>query len=136
VKVGDPVTETSPAFSHSFRGQVQYVGAFVDPTTRTTPVRIVTQNPGGVLKKDLFVEADILTGARKNILVVPVSAVLHDAQNEPMVYIATKTNEFAQRLVTVGVQQGNDVEITSGIKPGESVVAQGSLFVQFALTAK
>jgi cobalt-zinc-cadmium efflux system membrane fusion protein len=123
-------------FSHTFRGQVQYVGAFVDPTTRTTPVRIVTQNPEGLLKKDLFVEADILTGGRRDILVVPVSAVLHDPQNEPMVYVAEQPDKFAQRLVTVGVQQGDEVEITSGLKPGENVVAQGSLFVQFALTAK
>jgi cobalt-zinc-cadmium efflux system membrane fusion protein len=136
VRTGDPVTETSPAFSHSFQGQVQYVGAFVDPTTRTTLVRIVTQNPAGLLKKDLFVEADILTGARKNLMVVPVSAVLHDAQNEPMVYVAVQPNKFAQRLVSVGMQQGNEVEITGGLKPDESVVAQGSLFVQFALSAK
>jgi cobalt-zinc-cadmium efflux system membrane fusion protein len=136
VKVGDAVTENSPAFSHSFRGQVQYIGASVDPATRTTPVRIVTQNPAGLLKKDLFVEADILTGARKDILVVPVSAVLHDAQNEPMVYVASQANKFAQRLVTTGMKQGNEVEITGGLKLGESVVAQGSLFVQFALSAK
>jgi cobalt-zinc-cadmium efflux system membrane fusion protein len=136
VKVGDSVTETSPAFSHSFRGQVQYVGAFVDPTTRTTPVRIVTQNQQDLLKKDLFVEANILTGARKNVLVVPVSAVLHDAQNEPMVYVVVRPNQFGQRLVTIGAQQGDEVEITGGLKLGESVVAQGSLFVQFALSAK
>jgi membrane fusion protein, heavy metal efflux system len=85
VKVGDAVTESSPVFSHSFRGQVQYVGAAVDPNTRTTPVRIVTQNPEGLLKKDLYVEADVRTGPRRDILVVPVSAVLHDADNQPMV---------------------------------------------------
>jgi cobalt-zinc-cadmium efflux system membrane fusion protein len=136
VKVGDSVTETSPAFSHSFSGRVQYLGAFVDPTTRTTPVRIVTQNQGGLLKKDLFVEADIRTGARRDILVVPVSAVLHDAQNEPMVYIQVQPDRFAQRLVTVGVQQGNEMEITNGLKEGDNVVSQGSLFVQFALSAK
>ena len=38
--------------------------------------------------------------------------------------------------VTVGVQQGGEVEITSGLKEGDRVVAQGSLFVQFALSAK
>ncbi len=136
VKVGDPVTQTNPAFPHSFRGQVQYIGAFVDPATRTTPVRIVTQNPGGLLKKDLFVEADIQTGARKNILVVPLSAVMHDAQNEPLVYVEAQPAKFAQRLVGVGAQQGNDVEITSGLKEGENVVTQGTVFVQFALNAK
>ena len=136
VKVGDSVAETNPAFAHSFRGQVQYLGAFVDPATRTTPVRIVTQNPAGLLKKDQWVEAQILTGNRKNVLVVPVSALLHDAQNEPMVYVAVQPGQFAQRLVAIGVQQGNEVEIASGLKEGESVVAEGSLFVQFALSAK
>jgi cobalt-zinc-cadmium efflux system membrane fusion protein len=136
VKVGDSVTESSPAFPHSFRGQVQYIGAFVDPATRTTPVRIVTENPAGLLKKDLFVEAEIRTGARKDILVVPVSAVLHDAQNEPIVYVEAQPGKFAQRLVTVGVQQGDEVEIASGLQLGENVVTQGSLFVQFALSAK
>jgi cobalt-zinc-cadmium efflux system membrane fusion protein len=136
VKAGDPVTETNPAFPHSFRGQVQYIGAFVDPATRTTPVRIVTANPGGLLKKDLFVEADIQTGARKDILVVPLSAVLHDAQNEPMVYVEVQPAKFAQRLVGIGAQQGNEFEITSGLNEGENVVTQGTVFVQFALNAK
>jgi len=67
---------------------------------------------------------------------VPVSAVLHDAQNEPMVYIQVQPDKFAQRLVTVGVQQGNEMEITNGLKAGDNVVSQGSLFVQFALSAK
>lgn len=136
VKVGDAVTETSPVFAHSFRGQVQYVGAAVDPNTRTTPVRIVTQNPEGLLKKDLYVEADVRTGARRDILVVPVSAVLHDADNQPMVYVEAQPGKFAQRLVTVGGQQGNEIEITSGLNLGENVVTQGSIFVQFALSAK
>jgi cobalt-zinc-cadmium efflux system membrane fusion protein len=136
VKAGDPVIESSPTINHTFNGHVQYVGAFVDPATRTTPVRIVTQNPDGLLKKDLFVEANIRTGARRNILVAPVSAVLHDAQNEPMVYLEMQPNQFGQRLVTVGTQQGSEVEITSGLKEGDRVVAQGSLFVQFALSAK
>jgi cobalt-zinc-cadmium efflux system membrane fusion protein len=136
VKVGDAVTETSPTIAHSFRGQVQYIGAFVDPNTRTTPVRIVTQNPNGLLKKDLFVTADIQTGVRKNVLVVPVSAVLHDAQNEPIVYVEVQPGKFGQRLVTIGSQQDDEMEITTGVNEGERVVSQGSLFVQFALSAK
>ena len=136
VKVGDPVSESNPAFPRAFRGRVQYVGASVDPNTRTTPVRIVTQNPDGLLKKDLFVEADVQTGARRGILVVPTSAVLHDAQNEPIVYLEVQPGKFAQRLVTVGVQQGDEVEISGGLADGDRVVADGSLFVQFALSAK
>src|SRR3984885_3033461 len=43
VRVGDPVTETNPSSQRVFHGTLGYVGAFVDPATRTTPVRIVTQ---------------------------------------------------------------------------------------------
>ena len=135
MRVGDPVTETNSALGRSFRGEVQYVGSYLDPATRTTPVRIVTHNPDGLLKKDMFVDATIVAGARSNLLVVPVSAVLHDAQNEPIVYVEAEPGKFAQRLVQVGEQRDNQVEIRSGLKPDERVVAEGSLFVQFAMTA-
>ena len=134
VRPGDPVEQTNPALARSFSGKVAYIGAFVDPATRTTPVRIVTGNREGLLKKDMFVNAAIRTGARNNILVVPVSAVLHDAQNEPMVYVEVEPGKFAQRLVTVGTEQDNGVEIRSGLQEGEKVVSEGSLFIQFALT--
>jgi membrane fusion protein, heavy metal efflux system len=136
VHSGDPVEETNPAFSRSFRGEVSYVGASVDPATRTTPVRIVTHNPEGLLKKDMFVDAAIRTATRSNMLVVPVAALLHDEQNEPMVYVEASPGKYAKRLVQVGEQRNDQVEIRSGLQFGERVVSDGSLFVQFALTAQ
>ncbi len=62
VRMGDAVDETNPSFPGTFRGKIAYIGSFVDPDTRTTPVRIVTQNPAGLLKKDMFVDAVIHTG--------------------------------------------------------------------------
>ena len=132
VRVGDPVVESNPASDRTFRGIVNYVGAFVDPTTRTTPVRIVTQNPDGLLKKDMFVEAVISTSTRSNILAVPVAAVLRDDKNEPIVYVEAQQGKFAQRPVTIGMQQDGMIAITSGLQKGERVLADGSLFVQFA----
>jgi len=136
VRPGDPVEEANPAFARSFRGEVAYVGASMDPATRTTPVRIVTRNPEGLLKKDMFVDLSIRTGVRTNVLVVPVSAVLHDEQNEPIVYVETEPGKFAKRLVQVNDQRDGMVEIRSGLKPVERVISDGSLFVQFALSAQ
>jgi multidrug efflux pump subunit AcrA (membrane-fusion protein) len=104
----------------------------VDPATRTTAVRIVTSNPGGLLKKDMFVDAVIHTSRRNDILVVPVAAVLRDDKNEPIVYVQAEPGKFAQRSVTIGPQQDGLVEIASGLREGENVVADGSLFLQFA----
>jgi cobalt-zinc-cadmium efflux system membrane fusion protein len=134
VHVGDPVEEYNAAFGGRFQGRVGYIGAFVDPATRTTPVRIVTQNPRGLLKKDMFVEATIRTGSRDHLLVVPVAAVLRDDKNEPMVYVQVDPGRFARRPVTTAGQRDGMVAITSGLQDGDQVVADGSLFLQFAST--
>jgi cobalt-zinc-cadmium efflux system membrane fusion protein len=134
VRVGDSVEETNPSFDGNFRGTVAYIGAFVDPATRTTPVRIVTQNPKGVLKKDMFVEAVIGASAQSNVMAVPVSAVLRDDKNEPMVYVQVEPGKFAQRPVTIGTQQNGMVAIAGGLTDRDNVVSDGSLFIQFAST--
>ena len=90
VRVGDVVEETNSSFPRTFHGVVAYMGAMVDPDTRTTPVRILTRNPGELLKKDMYLEAVIHTRTEKNILTVPVSAVLHDSENEPFVYVEAR----------------------------------------------
>jgi cobalt-zinc-cadmium efflux system membrane fusion protein len=132
VHVGDAVEETNRAADRNFRGVVNLVGAFVDPATRTTPVRIVTQNPEGLLKKDMFVEAAIRTGSQANVLAVPAASVLRDDKNEPIVYVQVEPGKFAQRSVTIGGLQDGMIAITAGLQRGESVLADGSLFVQFA----
>ncbi|HLK63645.1 MAG TPA: efflux RND transporter periplasmic adaptor subunit [Bryobacteraceae bacterium] len=136
VRSGDPVDETNPSFDRSFRGTVSYIGSFVDPNTRTTPVRIITQNPGGLLKKDMFVDAVVHTGNRARTLVVPVSAVLRDDKNEPIVFVEAQPGKFAQRSVTISGQQDGLIAVTSGLQEGETVVSDGSLFLQFANTIK
>ena len=132
VRLGDTVEESNPAFAQKFHGVLSYIGSMVDAATRTTPVRIVTENPGGLLKKDSFIEAVIHTRTQKNVLTVPVSAVLHNEQNEPFVYVEMQPGKFAQRLITVGAQQNDQQEIVSGLKPGDNVVSEGSVFLQFA----
>jgi cobalt-zinc-cadmium efflux system membrane fusion protein len=132
MKVGDEVEESNAGFDRTFHGRISYIGALVDPATRTTPVRIVTQNPQGLLKKDMFVNAVIHTSTRNNIVVVPASAVLRDAQNEPLVYVQVEPGKFAQRSVSIGAFRNGEIEILRGLQEGEKLVGDGSLFLQFA----
>jgi membrane fusion protein, heavy metal efflux system len=136
VKSGDPVDETNPSLNRSFRGTISYIGTFVDPDTRTTPVRIVTHNPGGLLKKDMFVDAVVHTGTRSHTLVVPVGAVLRDDKNEPIVYVEREPGKFAQRSITTAGQQDGLVAVSSGLQEGETIVSDGTLFLQFGNTIK
>lgn len=134
VHVGDQVEERNAAFPQTFRGVVTYIGDLIDPATRTTSVRIVTQNADSLLKKDLFVDVVIHDKATRELLAAPTTAVLYDEQNAPFVYVQVETGKFAQRPVTLGVQQGEQTEIMTGLTAGEPVVSQGSVFLQFANT--
>ena len=134
VHVGDKVDERNASFPTTFHGVVSYIGEMLDPATRTTPVRIVTQNPGGLLKKDLFVDVVIHDKTIRDVLVVPTAAVLYDEQNFPFVYVQVEPGRFAQRLVKIGSQQGDDTQVIDGLSAGDAVVSQGSVFLQFANT--
>lgn len=129
---GDTVEMRNSAFPTVFKGTVAYIGDMIDPATRTTPVRIVTANTDGLLKKDLFLDVTLQDKGEQQALVVPTSAVLYDEQNFPFVYVQVERGKFAQRQVTIGGQQQDRIQIVTGLKPGEQVVGQGSLFLQFA----
>jgi cobalt-zinc-cadmium efflux system membrane fusion protein len=132
VAVGDTVEETNPSFREVFHGVVSYIGAMIDPATRTTPVRIVTRNPAGKLKKEMLMDATIHTRTRTNVLAVPASAVLRDADDQPFVYLDAGGGTFARREITLGGQLDDQVEILSGCKEGDRIVSEGSIFLQFA----
>jgi cobalt-zinc-cadmium efflux system membrane fusion protein len=131
VHSGDVVTIQTDAYPTTFNGRISYIGAALDPTSRTLQVRIVTNNPGGKLKKDMYVTAFVHAGA-SNTLTVPDSAVLRNDENQPFVYAATGPNQFAQRLVTTGDSEDGKTQIVSGLQAGDRIAADGSLFLQFA----
>ncbi|HKF25273.1 MAG TPA: hypothetical protein VKB24_04835, partial [Candidatus Acidoferrum sp.] len=67
----------------------------------------------------------------ENALTVPEAAVLRDAENEPFVYVQDAANEFSRRQVVLGEAGNGRVQIKSGLKDGEHVAGNGSLFLQF-----
>ncbi|HXZ80728.1 MAG TPA: efflux RND transporter periplasmic adaptor subunit, partial [Terriglobales bacterium] len=132
VRVGQPVTIQTDTYPEVFHGRISYVAASLDPSTRTLQARIDTNNPGGKLKKDMYVVATVQAGTISNAIVLPDAAVLRDSENQPFVYAATSANQFGRRSVTLGESLHGQTEVTSGLKPGDQVIGDGSLFLQFA----
>ena len=131
VHVGDAVDINTDSYPDTFHGKISYLAPALDPTTRTLQARIVANNPGGKLKKDMYVSAVVQAGAVRDALTVPDSAVLRDSENEPFVYIEVAGNRFARRAVKISDSQNSRTQIESGLKEGDKVVADGSLFLQF-----
>jgi RND family efflux transporter MFP subunit len=132
VRVGDAVTIQTDSYPDVFHGRISYVAASLDPATRTLQARIETSNPGQKLKKDMYVVASVDAGAMQNAIALPDSAVLRDSENQPFVYVEASPQQFGRRSVTLGDSQNGQTQITSGLKPGDRVVGNGSLFLQFA----
>ena len=132
VHLGDAVTIETDAYPAAFHGKISYLAPALDSNTRTLQARIVTENPGGKLKKDMYVTASVAAGILQNALAVPDAAVLRDSENFPFVYVVAGKNQFAPRKVQVGESQAGKTHILSGLVAGDHIVANGSLFLQFA----
>jgi membrane fusion protein, heavy metal efflux system len=131
VRNGDGVEINTDTYPEAFHGRISYISPALDATTHTLQVRIVTENHGEKLKKDMYVTATVQAGAIADALTVPDAAVLHDTENQPFVYVQTDANHFARRVVQTGDSQNGRTQIKGGLKEGERVVGDGSLFLQF-----
>jgi cobalt-zinc-cadmium efflux system membrane fusion protein len=131
VNVGDPVQVVTGNGGASLPGKVDKISDLVDPDTRAVAVRVVADNPGHVLRKQMYVRTLIQARTETQALLVPVSAVLHDDENLPFVYRLEGDGSFARVHVTVGYRSDDRYEITEGLKAGEQVVVEGGIFMQF-----
>ena len=129
---GDNVLVQTDAYPNSFHGKISYVAPALDPSTRTLQARIVVDNPGEMLKKDMYCTVMVTAGALANAIAVPDASILRDDNNEPFVYVAVDGNQFGRRDVAVGAAQDGRTQILKGLSPGDRVVGDGSLFLQFA----
>ncbi len=131
VKVGNVVDINTESYPQLFHGKISYIASALDPNTRTLQARIVTENPGKKLKRDMYVTTTVNAGAIPDAITVPVASVLRDTENQPFVYVENGNNQFARRLVTLGQSGSDRIQISTGLKEGERVAANGSLFLQF-----
>jgi membrane fusion protein, heavy metal efflux system len=131
ISLGDSVDVVTGIDTKNFTGIVTNIAALVDPNTRAVGVRVVVDNPGGFLKKQMYVRVLIHAREESTGTLVPVSAILRDDENLAFVYVVQPDNSFARQHVTLGYRVEDQVDITEGLKAGEQIVVDGGIFVQF-----
>jgi len=118
---------TLPDQKKEFHATVANVLPQFDPNSRTLKVRLDLDNPGYVLRPDMFVDVEIpITLAPA--MAVPVDAVL-DSGLRKTVFVDRGNGVFEPREVETGWRLGNRVEITKGLKPGERIVTSGNFLI-------
>lgn len=102
--------------------------SFIDPTistdTRSVLLRAVAHNSGKHLRTGLFVRVSIDLHTDPNALVVPADAVSNDL-NASYVFVVDDKNIAHRRVVTVGLTDGERMELLDGVAAGDQVVTIG-----------
>lgn len=130
-EAADVLTDASPT---PLAGRVEYIAALVDSGSKAVSVRVVVPNRGQVLRQGMFVRVAIHAAREATGILVPAAAVLRDEQNLPFVFVAAPDGAFLRRPVTLGPQLGTEYVVQTGLAPGEVVVGDGAVFLQFAET--
>jgi membrane fusion protein, multidrug efflux system len=126
VKDGDPASVGVDAFpGENFSGRIARVAPVLDPATRTAPIEIEIPNPGYRLKPGMYARVVIVTGNKKDALVVPPNAVV-DVNGRRGVYLASEGDIASFHPVRVGIEDDERVEILEGVSEGDTVITTGA----------
>ncbi len=126
IRKGLTVPVTLGAYpGRTFNCLTTYVGDVLDPKTRTAKARCEVANPEGLLKIDMFATLLIPSPTGRDAVMAPKTA-LQTVNDRSVVFVKVGETEFVKRDVETGTIDGDRVEIKSGLKPGESVVTNGS----------
>ena len=131
VSVGDVAEVNSGIGSKTFSGKVDNIAAQVNSDTRAVAVRVVVENPGDLLKKQMYVRVRLQAREESHGLLIPVSAIMRDDENLPFVYQLQSDGSLMRRHVTLGSRTGDTYDIADGLSVGDKIVVDGALFLQF-----
>jgi Cu(I)/Ag(I) efflux system membrane fusion protein len=116
-------------------GRVEYIYPGLDPKTRTLKVRLRFANPDETLKPNMYANVKIYGGARDDIIVIPLEALIRTGREERVV-IALGEGRYTSRSVTAGMESGDWVQIIKGIAPGDQVVTSGQFLIDSEASLK
>lgn len=124
LKTGQEVIFTVDSFpDKKFKGRVNLLYPNVEERTRTLQAEAIVYNPNRLLKPGLFARIKIYTGAPRDAVVIPLTALMYD--NATISIFIVEGNLAHARTVKTGNKYGEDVEIIEGLKEKEQIVVIG-----------
>ena len=129
----ESVVVTTPAISgREFDAAVYYIGREVASETNSVPLVATINNSDGHLRPGLFVRVRLPLGESREVLAVPESAI-SEHESQSFVFVEAGERTYRQVFIQRGIQEGEWVEVTSGLSGGEKVVDQGAFVLKSEL---
>jgi Cu(I)/Ag(I) efflux system membrane fusion protein len=130
INLGDGVDFTIPSLpGQKYAGRVKFIDRVIDPKTRVAQVRVEINNPGLLMKPDMFVNGVVTSAIAGNTkdLMAPKTAVLWTGKRS-VVYVKTpnrKEPTFHYREIVLGPSAGEFYVVNSGLQAGEEIAVNG-----------
>jgi HlyD family secretion protein len=123
--IGQPALSSPDAYpDQRFPAQLAYINPAVDPQRGSVEVKFDVPAPPANLRQDMTVSVDIEVARHPGAIVVPLDAVQDSAGGAPRVMV-WRDGRVERRAVSLGLREGNRVEVTKGLQAGERIAAAG-----------
>jgi membrane fusion protein, multidrug efflux system len=129
---GVRVTEKDSTDGVEFSGRITAIDSIVDSSTRNIQAQATLANPNGRLRPGMFVQAEVTLGSPSTVIALPASSISYAPYGNSVYVVADLKDPkgkpyrgVRQQFVKVGVARGDQIAVTSGLKPGDEVVTSG-----------
>lgn len=126
LRIGDSGTMTVPGLEKPIEGKVTVVSPALDPNSTTVEVWFEAKNPKHELRPGTSVQLSLTAQTVKDALTVPQSSVLTAPDGSTTVMLAGDDGRAHQTSVKLGIRNGDDVQVTDGLKENEKVISSGA----------
>jgi len=111
-------------------GKFQFSDVTVAQDTGTVTLRAIFPNPQGLLLPGMYVRAHLVEGTQAQGILAPQQAVTRDEKGNPTVYVVGAGDKLEIRPLTTSRAIGSNWLVTSGLKPGDRLVMDGTMMLQ------
>jgi membrane fusion protein, heavy metal efflux system len=111
-----------------FQARISYIAAVVNSDTRRLQVRAEIPNTEGTLRPEMFVSVTIVIGTQTMSPSAPRRALIYEGEGA-RAWVARDDKSLELRQVKTGLTNGTQVQVLDGLRVGEKIVTQGSLFI-------
>lgn len=128
VNKGDTINFTTEASDKEFTGIIYAVEPRIDPRTRTLLIRAICRNDEEVLIPGQFANIDYILDVLPDAMMVPSECIIPELNSHKI--FTFKNGLVDQEQVNIGLRTETEVQITSGVSPGDTVITTGILQVR------
>ncbi|MVN21887.1 efflux RND transporter periplasmic adaptor subunit [Mucilaginibacter arboris] len=135
VHQGDPVDVTTISYPDKvFKGKINEIMNVIDPTTKVMKMRVVLNNPGYLLKPQMFATVSVNNNENKQAISISSKSLVFDHSQYYVIIVKGEKNVQIRPVDIISIN-GNTAYIKSGLSPGERVVASDAILIYGSLNS-